>query len=74
MDKETLERLMAATYERRGGRLGMSLREASKESGIGFATLSRIETGKTPDLKTFKKLCEWTGRSADYFLGLGKKN
>lgn len=73
MDKDTLGRLMAAAYERRGGRLGMSLREAAAESGIGFATLQRIETGKTPDLKTFRKLCQWTGKTADYFLGLDQK-
>ena len=73
MEKETIDRLMAAAYERRGGRTGMTLREAAKDSGIGFATLSRIETGKTPDLQTFKKLCQWTGKSADYFLGLKEK-
>jgi transcriptional regulator with XRE-family HTH domain len=70
MDKETIERVMAAAYARRGGRCGMTLRSAAIESGISFTTLSRIETGHTPDLATFKKLCLWTGVSADFLLGL----
>jgi transcriptional regulator with XRE-family HTH domain len=29
------------------------------EIGVSPATLSRVETGKLPDLLTFRKLCAW---------------
>jgi transcriptional regulator with XRE-family HTH domain len=36
-----------------------SLRETSKEIGIGPATLMRIEMGHDPDYQTFKKILDW---------------
>lgn len=59
-----------AIFERRGGRFSEGLRKAAREIGISPATLSRIESGKAPDLKTFRKLCLWLGKSADDLLGL----
>jgi transcriptional regulator with XRE-family HTH domain len=41
---------------KRGSR---SLRQVAAESGVSFSTLSRIETGKDPDLTTLKALCRW---------------
>ncbi len=73
MSEDTINRMKSAAFERRGGRGGMTLREAQAQSGISPATLSRLELGKTPDLETFEKLCRWTGLSADYFLGLDKR-
>jgi len=35
------------------------MREVAREIGISPATLSRIETGRLPDLRTFSKLCGW---------------
>lgn len=35
----------------------LSLREASKKTGVSPATLSRLENGKMPDLVTYFKVC-----------------
>lgn len=42
--------------EKRGGK---GLREIAKEIGVSHTTLSRIESGKQPDLDTFSKICTW---------------
>jgi transcriptional regulator with XRE-family HTH domain len=36
-----------------------TLREASREIGIGPATLMRVEAGRVPDVDTFAKICRW---------------
>lgn len=51
-----LLRLGSMLRERRGGR---GVREIAKEIGISPATLSRVESGKLPDLLTFRKICTW---------------
>lgn len=51
-----LEQLGIAAREKRGNR---GIREVAQEIGISAATLSRIETGKQPDLDTFTKICRW---------------
>lgn len=51
-----LEQLGIALKEKRGSR---GIREVAKEINISPATLSRIETGKQPDLETFTKACRW---------------
>ena len=56
MVKVTLQNLGATLRERRGKR---GLREVSAEVGTSAPTLSRIESGKMPDLQTFSKLCQW---------------
>lgn len=44
----------------RSKRLTRGLRETAKEiDGISFATLSRVERGKMPDMDTFLALCDW---------------
>lgn len=52
--------------ERRGVR---GIREVSAEIGISYATLSRVENGKLPDLQTFSKLCRWLELDPGELLG-----
>ncbi len=47
-------KLSKLLVEKRGER---GVREFAREIGISAATLSRIETGKLPDIETFGKLC-----------------
>lgn len=62
----TLETLGPVLKDRRGGR---GLREVALEIGTSAATLSRIESGKQPDLETFAKLCKWLGVDGGEVLG-----
>src|ERR1700683_2852796 len=52
----SLLRLGNLLRERRGGR---GVRDVATEIGVSPATLSRVESGKLPDLLTFRKLCTW---------------
>jgi transcriptional regulator with XRE-family HTH domain len=52
----SLLRLGGLLRERRGGR---GVRDVATEIGVSPATLSRVESGKLPDLLTFRKLCAW---------------
>jgi transcriptional regulator with XRE-family HTH domain len=54
--------------------LGMSLRDASAQSNVPLATLSRIEQGRTPDLATFKKLVEWLGLPPERFFRVTERS
>ena len=56
MRKIRLEQLGMAIKEKRGNR---GLREIAKEMKVSHTTLSRIESGKQPDLETFSKICHW---------------
>ncbi len=56
MKKIRLEQLGMAIKEKRGNR---GLREIAKEMGVSHTTLSRIESGRQPDLDTFSKICQW---------------
>ena len=58
MARVTLRNLGTIVRERRGAR---GLREVASEIGTSAPTLSRIESGKMPDLQTFGKLCRWLG-------------
>ena len=40
-----------------------------QEIGISAATLMRVESGRTPDVETFGKLCRWLGVDPGEFLG-----
>lgn len=52
--------------EKRGNK---GLRDTANEIGdISYATLSRIELGKVPDVDTFIKLCKWLNLSTDTFI------
>ena len=52
----TLLRLGAMLRDRRGGK---GIREVAKEIGISPATLTRVESGRLPDIATFQKICSW---------------
>src|SRR5258706_2081387 len=39
----------------------MGVRAAAAEIGISPATLSRMESGRVPDLETLRKVCAWIG-------------
>ncbi len=67
MAKLTLAQLGSAVRAKRDG---TTIREASDEIGIAPATLSRVERGHTPDLKTFGKLCEWLEIDPAEILGV----
>ena len=66
MKKLSLEQLGPLLKEQRGGR---GIREVAKEVGISYATLSRVESGKLPDLETFAKICQWLKIDAGEMLG-----
>ena len=68
MSKITLQQLGPLLKTQRGGR---GIREAAQEIGISAATLSRVESGKQPDLETFSKLCQWLNIDAGEVLGCG---
>ena len=52
--------------------LNVDLRDAAKEIGIGYATLSRIENKKKPDIETLAAVCYWIGQPIDNFFKKGK--
>ncbi len=49
----------------------MGIRAAAKEIGVSPTTLSRIERGHVPDLRTLDKVCEWIGVDPAKFTGIG---
>ena len=65
-----MEELSLKLKQKRGNR---GIREVAREIGIGHATLSRIESGKQPDLETFIKICKWLEIDPNSILGFRKK-
>jgi len=63
-----LARMVALKRGERG------LKEIAKKVSISIPTLSRVEQGRVPDLKTYLSLCKWLEVSADYFVEKGKSN
>lgn len=41
---------------------------ASEIDNVSFATLSRIEQGKIPDIDTFVRICKWLNVSTETFI------
>jgi transcriptional regulator with XRE-family HTH domain len=70
MPKRTLESLGKLVRDKRGER---KLRETAQEVGIGPATLMRVESGRTPDIDTFGKICQWLQIDPGSFLGFESK-
>ena len=66
MTAKKLSSLGAMVRQKRGD---AKLRETAKEIGIGPATLMRVETGHTPDVTTFGKICQWLQVDPGSFLG-----
>ena len=64
-----MEELGRLVREKRGVQ---GVREAARQADVSPATLSRVETGKTPDLETFKKLCVWLCVDPNELLGTTK--
>lgn len=55
-------------------RAGRGLREVAEEiGGVSYATLSRVEQGKIPDVNTFIRICKWMQVSSDEFIEGDKK-
>ena len=63
-----IEQLGPMLRERRGNR---GIRAIAAEIGVSIATLSRVETGKQPDLDTFSKICRWLSIDPSEVLGCG---
>jgi transcriptional regulator with XRE-family HTH domain len=55
-----LKELAARVVQTRGT---MGIRAASAEIGISPTTLSKVERGHIPDMKTLEKICDWIGES-----------
>lgn len=49
----------------------MGIRAAAREIEISPTTLSRIEHGHVPDLKTLQKICDWMDEDPADFIGSG---
>lgn len=52
----------------------IGVREASKEIGISFSTLSRCENERMPELIAYANICKWLGVSLDTFIVKAKKS
>lgn len=59
---------LAALLRKHRAEAGLSLRELSAEIGVPFATLSRVESGRLPDLTTFRNIVEWLGIPPERFF------
>ena len=59
---------LAALLRQRRKDEGKTLREVSAETGVPFSTLSRVESGKLPDLTTFRNIVSWLGISPERFF------
>ena len=70
MSEITLQNIGPALRNKRGNE---GLRETTREIGISPATLSRVESGKLPDIETFKKICIWMKIDAGEVLGTVEK-
>ena len=55
-------------------RAGKGLRAVAEEiGGVSYATLSRVEQGKIPDVITFIRICKWMDVPSDTFIEGEKK-
>jgi transcriptional regulator with XRE-family HTH domain len=50
----------------------IGVREFAKRIGISAPTLSRIENGRTPDINTYLKLCQWLKANPATFTQIKK--
>jgi DNA-binding Xre family transcriptional regulator len=58
---------LSLMVKRKRGDLG--LRKAAEQIGITHTTLSRVESGRVPDLKTFGLICKWLEVEPNQVLG-----
>ncbi|HEX8197856.1 MAG TPA: helix-turn-helix domain-containing protein [Pyrinomonadaceae bacterium] len=66
MTTRKLSSLGVMVREKRGD---AKLRDTAEAIGISAPTLMRIEAGRTPDVATFGKICQWLQISPESFLG-----
>lgn len=59
---------LASLLRQRRKKDGLSLRELSAQTGVPFATLSRVESGRIPDLTTFRSIVGWLGIPPERFF------
>jgi transcriptional regulator with XRE-family HTH domain len=59
---------LAAMLKQQRADTGKSLRVVAAETGVPYSTLARVETGKIPDLNTFRSIVEWLGVPAERFF------
>lgn len=67
MPASALSNLGTMVRKKRGNR---GLRDTAAEIGTSAPTLSRIESGRMPDLQTFGKLCSWLEIDPATLLGI----
>lgn len=65
VEKLDLAALAHLVREHRGA---TSLRQAAKDAGVSFSTMSRVEAGHQPDLASFTALCAWIGEPPSKFF------
>lgn len=66
-----IEELGALIRKRREDR-GMNLREVAEDADVSFNTLSRVERGHVPDLRSFRKLVAWVGVDPARFFQIAR--
>lgn len=59
--------LLAGMLKNKRGNKGLRA-VADEIGGVSFATLSRIEQGKVPDVDTFIRICKWLEVPTDLFI------
>ncbi len=62
-----IEQLADMLRERRS-KERKSLRDVAAETGVPFSTLARVESGRLPDLNTFRNIVAWLGVSPARFF------
>jgi transcriptional regulator with XRE-family HTH domain len=69
-ERTGVERLDLAAFAGlvRKHRGALSLRQAAKDAGVSFSTMSRVEAGQQPDLASFTKLSAWIGQPPSKFF------
>lgn len=64
------KKLFATALKKAREEKKLSQRELAEKTGIPQSTIAKLETGEqNPDLKKLNILCDYFGKSADYFLG-----
>ena len=59
---------LAAMLNKRRKDEGKSLRDVAAETGVPFTTLARVESGRLPDLNTFRNIVTWLGIPPERFF------
>ncbi len=49
----------------------LNWKQVADQSGVSASTLTRMAQGKRPDVDSLAALVQWSGLSADPFVGLG---